>query len=196
MKYLFLSPHPDDAELACGGTMARLRREGHEVHVAVFSHCDIDLEEMHRSHATLGVETHYMDFPRREFPVHRAKILNWMLELRDMIHYPDVVFIPHISDVHQDHQTISREGERAFKMSSMLVGYTHPQNRMDGDDNYFVRLLPVDVSVKLRALDCYKSQYERLYFNRAKFRAVLEYNGIRCNSEYAESFRIIKRIDH
>lgn len=35
MRYLFLSPHPDDVEIACGATMYRLWEEHHEVHIAV-----------------------------------------------------------------------------------------------------------------------------------------------------------------
>lgn len=35
MKVLVLAAHPDDEVLGCGGTMARLAREGHEVHVAI-----------------------------------------------------------------------------------------------------------------------------------------------------------------
>ena len=37
MKILFLSPHTDDAELGCGGTIARLAEERNEIYVAVFS---------------------------------------------------------------------------------------------------------------------------------------------------------------
>jgi LmbE family N-acetylglucosaminyl deacetylase len=34
---LVLAPHTDDAELGCGGTIARLLEEGKKVSVAVFS---------------------------------------------------------------------------------------------------------------------------------------------------------------
>src|ERR1700687_1615081 len=34
---LVLAPHTDDAELGCGGTIARLLREGRDVFVAAFS---------------------------------------------------------------------------------------------------------------------------------------------------------------
>ena len=31
-RYLFIAPHPDDIEIAVGGTVARLAREGKEVY--------------------------------------------------------------------------------------------------------------------------------------------------------------------
>src|SRR5260370_37354738 len=36
-RVLLLAPHTDDAELGCGGTIARLLREGEDVFVAAFS---------------------------------------------------------------------------------------------------------------------------------------------------------------
>lgn len=42
-RILVLSPHPDDAELGCGGTIARFREEGKEVYVVVFTAADYSL---------------------------------------------------------------------------------------------------------------------------------------------------------
>ena len=36
-QVLVLAPHTDDAELGCGGTMAKLLRDGVDVYVAAFS---------------------------------------------------------------------------------------------------------------------------------------------------------------
>src|SRR4030067_870143 len=38
-KVLALGAHPDDIELGCGGSLARFRDEGSELHSAVFSTC-------------------------------------------------------------------------------------------------------------------------------------------------------------
>ncbi|MFC1821078.1 PIG-L deacetylase family protein [Thermodesulfobacteriota bacterium] len=34
-RYLVIAAHPDDEVLGCGGTVARLAREGHDVHIAI-----------------------------------------------------------------------------------------------------------------------------------------------------------------
>jgi LmbE family N-acetylglucosaminyl deacetylase len=37
MKVLVVAAHPDDEVLGCGGTIARLAREGHEIHIAIMA---------------------------------------------------------------------------------------------------------------------------------------------------------------
>jgi LmbE family N-acetylglucosaminyl deacetylase len=37
MKVLVVAAHPDDEVLGCGGTIARLAREGHEIHIAILA---------------------------------------------------------------------------------------------------------------------------------------------------------------
>jgi N-acetylglucosamine malate deacetylase 1 len=37
MRVLVVAAHPDDEILGCGGTMARLAKEGHEVHIAIMA---------------------------------------------------------------------------------------------------------------------------------------------------------------
>src|SRR5690349_24956067 len=37
-RVLAIGAHPDDLELACGGTLAKLSDSGHEVHALVLSH--------------------------------------------------------------------------------------------------------------------------------------------------------------
>jgi len=37
MSVLVVAAHPDDEILGCGGTMTRLVREGHEVHIAILA---------------------------------------------------------------------------------------------------------------------------------------------------------------
>ena len=78
---------------------------------------------------------------------------------------PDLVFIPSLSDIHQDHQTISREGLRAFKFSSIL-GYEMPWNNLSFESNAFVFLKEDNILDKICALKEYKSQSERPYANR------------------------------
>ena len=39
-RVLVLAPHTDDGEFGCGGTIARLIKEGVEVHYVAFSACE------------------------------------------------------------------------------------------------------------------------------------------------------------
>jgi LmbE family N-acetylglucosaminyl deacetylase len=42
-RVLVMSPHTDDAELGCGGTMARWMEEGAELFTAAFSTAELSL---------------------------------------------------------------------------------------------------------------------------------------------------------
>lgn len=198
MKYLFLSPHPDDIELTCGATISRLVREGHDVTVAVFSDCDVpeSISDASKAHDILNVgSTRYYYYPQRDFGSHRQDILNTIIKLRDDIR-PDVVFIPDFdSDIHQDHMVIGWEGLRAFKMTADIIGYSHSHNQVKSGNNYFVPVTYSDVEAKLEAVKCFESEQQRYYFKREAIIGIMRYYGVQCESEYAEAFRIIRKVD-
>lgn len=195
MRYLFLSPHPDDIELTCGATISRLTREGNDVTVAVFSDCDLpeSLEDASRAHDILNVgSTRYLHYPQRDFGTYRQDILNDIIRLRDAVH-PDVVFIPDFeSDIHQDHMVIGMEGLRAFKMTADIIGYSHSHNQVRNGNNYFIPVVFLDVEKKLEAIKCFTSEQERYYFNKETVIGIMRYYGVQCESEYAEAFRMIR----
>jgi len=198
MKYLFLSPHPDDVELTCGATMSKLATQGHDVAVAVFSDCDIANihADVSQAHDVLKVGiTYYFYYPRRDFLTNRQDILDTIIKLRDDTR-PDVVFIPDFdSDIHQDHQVIGWEGLRAFKMTADIIAYSHSHNQVRNGNNYFVIVSSNEVAAKMRALSFYQSESDRSYFKADAVLGIMRYYGVQCESEYAEAFRIIRRVD-
>jgi LmbE family N-acetylglucosaminyl deacetylase len=190
MIYLFLDPHPDDVELCCGATICKLK--GNEIHIAILSDCDLPEDEISGSHDVLGVTTHYRYFTNRRFSEQRQEILDCLIELNDKIK-PDVVFIPDLSDIHQDHQVIGWEALRAFKLSADIISYAHPHNQLTGDHNYFVKVNQEQVNEKIKALSKYRSQLGRFYFKRETIEGTMRYYGVKCGAEYAEAFKIIKK---
>jgi LmbE family N-acetylglucosaminyl deacetylase len=53
MKTLVIAAHPDDEVLGCGGTIARLAREGHEIYIAILGE-GITSRYLQREHADLA----------------------------------------------------------------------------------------------------------------------------------------------
>jgi len=93
---LVLSPHTDDGELGCGGTMARLAEEGARLHYAAFSKGSAIDREVLAAVRLLGVHQGGLvlyAYPTRHFPERRQDILRDLIGLRDRIH-PDLVFCP------------------------------------------------------------------------------------------------------
>ncbi|HIP32148.1 MAG TPA: PIG-L family deacetylase [Crocinitomicaceae bacterium] len=204
-KVLILAPHPDDAEFGLGGTIARLKEMGKEVHVAVFSNCEKSTpagfeigaieKEMYASFDYLGIDKehqHILDFEVREFPSKRQEILEALIVLRKEIQ-PDLVFLPSSSDVHQDHKTINEEGIRAFKHANLL-GYEMPWNNFGFTSFMYVRLDKKHLDTKIGALNCYETQKHRSYSNVDFVMSLAKIRGIQIQKEYAESFQLIRFI--
>lgn len=203
-RVLFLGAHPDD-EFGCAGTLARLTDAGAEVDVVTFSTCadlipdgfsaaDL-IAEWQAATALLGIDPDRLslhDVPNRFFPTHRQQVLDVLIELRDRDY--DLVLLPASSDIHQDHSTVSAEGIRAFKHSTIL-GYEMPMNTVRASCFAgYVRLDPEHVELKLRHAATYRSQQHRTYFDPAFIRGVAAVRGVQANAEAAEAFEVIRLI--
>ena len=131
-NFIILAHHTDDGEFGCGGTIARMLENGAEGHYVSFSICEesvpdgypIDILQTELFAATniLGFKkenVHSLRYPVRKFNFHRQDILEDIIKLRKSIR-PDLVFIPSLNDLHQDHRVIAEEGVRAFKNNTIL----------------------------------------------------------------------------
>ena len=202
-KILCLAPHPDDIELGCGGTVLRLTEMGKEVYYCAFSLCeksipkefsnDVLKEELKNSCRKLGIRDtnvyQYM-FEVREYKRDRQLILEELVKLKNEIK-PDLVFLPMPNDVHQDHCTISEEGIRAFKKSTILA-YEVPWNNFSLENNLFIELTEEQLQKKIEALKAYESQYFRSYANEEFVKSLAVVRGVQGKSKYAETFNIIR----
>jgi len=192
---LVLSPHTDDGELGCGGTMARLAEEGARLHYAAFSRGSAIDREVLAAVRLLGVHQGGVvmyDYPTRYFHERRQDILQDILNLRDKIR-PDLVFAPSSADTHQDHQVVAAEAARAFK-STTLLGYELPWNATTFETRCFWPLEKRHIEKKVAAVQCYGTQSKRDYtrpeylWGAAVMRGVCLGNGAR----FAEAFEVIR----
>jgi len=193
MKVLVLSPHTDDAELGCGGTMARLTSENADVTLFAFSYANREMlkEETREALGILGVRNYQiLDFKVRDFPRQRQEILQVLYEY-DKDNNPDLVLVPSRVDLHQDHQVLTQEAMRAFKRCTIL-GYELSWNNIQFTTNYFVRLAKEDSDRKIAALKCYHSQKDKYYFDEDFLRGLLKVRGAQIQTEFAEAFEVIR----
>ena len=204
-KILVLAPHTDDAEFGCGSTISRLIENGNEVYFAAFSACeqsvlkdfpsDILITEVKAASKTLGVKDENLilfDYEVRTFNYRRQEILDTIISLKKDIK-PDVVFIPSLNDIHQDHATISNEAFRAFKFSSVLC-YELPWNNISFSTSCFMVLEEKHVLKKIEALKQYKSQAHRPYASEEFIRSLARVRGVQINTNYAECFEMLRWI--
>jgi LmbE family N-acetylglucosaminyl deacetylase len=204
-KILILAPHTDDGEFGCGGTIAKLVDEGHDVYYAAFSACqqsvlpqfpsDILITEVKAATKVLGIKPENLilfDYDVRTFGYHRQEILDDLIKLRTDIN-PDIIFMPEKNDVHQDHRTIAEEGLRAFKYASIL-SYELVWNNITFTTSSFVHLSEEHVKTKVAALKEYQSQAHRPYSSESFVRSLAQVRGVQIGADYAESFDVIRWI--
>ncbi|MCB0280679.1 MAG: PIG-L family deacetylase, partial [Calditrichaeota bacterium] len=165
-RALILAPHTDDGEFGCGGTIAKYIDQGHDVYYAAFSACkqsvlpdfpeDILVTEVKNATKTLGIKSDHLilfDFEVRTFNYYRQEILQKIIEIRNEIK-PDIVFMPSVNDIHQDHHTIANEGIRAFKFSTIMC-YEVPWNNFTFNTSSFIYLSENHIEAKINALKEY-----------------------------------------
>jgi N-acetylglucosamine malate deacetylase 1 len=204
-KALVLAPHTDDGEFGCGGTIAKMIEQGTEVYMAAFSACeqsvlkkyppDILISELKEATGLLGIPPKNLflyDYQVRIFSERRQDILQTIIDLRTKIN-PDVVFMPSLDDIHQDHYTIAQEGLRAFKFSTILT-YEMPWNNLTFTTSSFVKLEEKHIAIKVQALEAYRSQAHRPYSTEAFIRSLAMTRGVQINTAFAETFNVIRLI--
>jgi LmbE family N-acetylglucosaminyl deacetylase len=202
-RVLVLAPHTDDGEFGCGGTIARLLEQGAELRYVAFSIATKSLpegfppdtlaREVREATAAIGIPEDGLvlhDFEVRTFPERRQDILELLIELGEAWP-PDVVFMPSLHDVHQDHQVVAAEGLRAFKRTTVL-GYEIPWNNFNFDYQAYVALERGHVERKVAALGKYESQQHRNYANPDYIWNLARTRGINVNRDYAEVFEVYR----
>lgn len=200
---LILAPHTDDGEIGAGGFIAKLIDAGADVTYIAFSIAeesvpdgfpkDILKTEVKLATATLGIKPERLivfNFRVRRFDAVRQEILEELIKIRKKNDF-DLVLVPSMCDLHQDHSVISREGVRAFKGTTIL-GYELIWNKLSSSNNLFVKLESKHIERKIAALQCYNSQYGRSYVSKDFVFALAHTRGVQIGSQYAESFEVIR----
>jgi len=202
-RVLVLAPHTDDGELGCGGTIARLREAGVQVVYAAFSTARQSLpaglpddtlkHEVVAATARLGIpreDLRIFDYEVRKLSYSRQDVLEDLVRIRRE-YAPDLVFMPSLHDVHQDHTTVAEEGLRAFK-GVTLLGYELIWNNLTFITNCFVRLEERHVERKAQALSEYSSQSDKAYASLDFIRSLARTRGVQIGAEFAECFEVVR----
>jgi len=198
-----LAPHTDDGELGAGGTIAKLIENGADVYYFAFSTAeqsvpngfasDILKTEVKSATKKLGIKEENViiyNYEVRKLNYARQEILEDLIVRREKL-FPDLVLMPSLNDIHQDHSTIAEEGLRAFKGTTIL-GYELIWNNLTFDTTSFVKLDKKYIQAKVDALHEYKSQGSRDYMSKEFIFALAKTRGVQIGAEFAESFEVIR----
>lgn len=202
---LVLAPHTDDGEFGCGASITKFINHGSEVYYAAFSLAEESVPEpfpknileteVKQATLQLGIKPENLLLFRykvRNFANERQSILEDLVKLsRDLS--PDLVFMPSLNDLHQDHTTIATEGLRAFKKTTIL-SYELPWNNISFLNSCFITFSQKELDQKVAALNCYNSQKGRNYASEIFIRSLAITRGTQIGASYAEVFEVIRLI--
>lgn len=216
---LVIAPHPDDEVLGAGGTIARMADAGREVHVCIvtrgrpphFSEDQVATirREAAAAHAGLGVtQTHWLDFGAAELAETPHRDLNMALGalVRDLA--PEVLFIPHLGDIHLDHQLVftsalvaSRPHQAAFPTTILAyetvseTNWNAPYLTPPFTPNVFVDIAAT-LDRKLAAFAAFKSQVRPAPHERSveSLKALATLRGAAMHRTACEAFVLIRHL--
>ncbi len=186
---LVIAAHPDDEVLGCGGTMARLRAEGHDVKIAILGE-GMTSRYRTREEADRSLLAHLRDHSRRaaevldvkdlflyELPDNRfdtLPILDVVKIIEDLVqkHSPQTVFTHGCADLNVDHQVTHRAVLTATRPTvGHCVRNLYVFEIPSSTDWSFHRLVPgfepntffnieSSLEVKKRAMACYETEVQ------------------------------------
>jgi LmbE family N-acetylglucosaminyl deacetylase len=198
LSVLALGAHPDDIEIAAGGTLLSLadRHPGMRVrYVLLTGTPDRGLEARAAARAftpgaDLEVELH--DLPDGRLPAVYGQVKE-ILEGVAQSFRPDVILAPFAGDAHQDHRTVAELVPTAFR-DQLYLAYEIP--KWDGDvtrPNAYFPLTDEIARQKVELLGkCYPSQQGRDWWGEETFLALARLRGMECRARYAEAFTCAK----
>ena len=209
MKIIAIGAHLDDIEIACGGTLAKAIKAGHEVRVLIMSKSGYTnkdgivqrtdeqaVEEGVKALHTLGItEIEILDFPTKDIPF-RSDVVN-AIDVRIAAFNPDIIFTHHPCDTHQAHEGVAKASIAAARRKNTVFFY-EPITPSGRSYVPFKPSLYVDIEstlcMKIASLKCHKSEYN-------KFGAEDWIEGVRCRcgfrgyeigKKYAEAFEVLR----
>lgn len=204
-SFLIIGPHPDDQELGMGGTIAKLVKQGHHVHLIDMTNGEPTprgspeqrAREASQAAQILGVQRTLLGLTNRQ--VTHTLQARHQLAAQIRIHRPNVLFVPYMPDAHPDHVAVTRIAEDArfdakltktdipgqpwhpkriiYYFCTHLKLNIHPTFCIDVSDT---------VDQKMQAIACYESQMTPELIRQVRLTG--DYFGSRIGTQHAEPF--------
>ncbi len=214
---LAFSPHPDDADLACGGLLLKLKGMGYTTGIVDLTEAELSSngDPDTRRKETLNASKILKLDIRENLKIGDSAVANNLenrLKIIEIIrkYKPALAVIPYKKDRHPDHENSSKLLKDAIFMSGLKnfktdIEFHKPKIVISYMLNYqFKPNFIVDISdyyiQKMEVFAAYKSQFGReddgqsTYINSRYFYDLItsrnKYYGLKVNVEYGEPFLI------
>ena len=192
---LAIGAHPDDLELGCGATLAKLISQGVHVRALVLTKgtrgcSDRDNREAETREALdrLGVKDFVQhDLPDTQLPAFLNEVIHLICEqVQDL--NPQRVYTMFREDRHQDHRAVHEASMVACRPVPQILGYETPSSQPAFTPSVWEPIDERFLVLKIAALMSHVSQAHRLYMQGDQVRAIARFHGYQINSGPCEAF--------
>lgn len=222
-KVLIIAAHPDDEALGCGGTAARLVKEGHEVYTVILgegitSRDDTRQREkreaeiarlkqqIHEANHIIGVkEVFSFDFPDNRFDtVPLLDIVKVIEKVKEKVS-PHILFTHFENDLNIDHQIVYRAVMTASRpLPGETVKEIYSFEVLSSTEWCFPLTFSPDcffditqtIDIKIAALEKYRDELKEYPHSRSikGMRLNAEQWGMKTGVSYAEAFKVVRLV--
>lgn len=207
---LVVSTHPDDETIGCGGSLLRLKNEGHN------TYCIYATNGNNHQQKIIPIinqeygfkKTYSLNFP--ELEIDDISLNTLIPALSNVINElkPEMIFVPNRSDIHSDHRRIFQAliaVTKSFRfpfIKKILMYEVISETDFSPalPENHFQPNVYIDISCyfdkKLKIYNHFESEIlpEPLTRSIQTLIAHNRYRGSIINVEYAEAFMLLKEI--
>lgn len=196
-RVLAVGAHPDDLELGCGGTLAKLADSGHEIRGLVMTHGEQggdarlrpdEARDSGRFVGMRGIEVH--GFTDTRLADHAVEMVGVIEEAIRRFN-PDIVLTHSRHDQHQDHQAVHLATLRAARRHSSILCYESPSATADFSPSVFVDITD-HIDVKTSAVGAHVDQSGKPYMSGERVRGLAVYRGGQAKVRHAEGYEPVR----
>jgi len=218
-RILFVSPHPDDETLGCGGTILKHNAMGDEIYWLIMTNISVEagyngirVRDRQLEIELVAKEYGFKNVFKLDFPttgldiVGRSQLIGAVSDTISKI-MPAVIYLPNRNDVHSDHNITfdtvisSAKSFRCPFIKKLLAYEVISETEFSSPfHNTFVPNNFSDISgyldKKISIMKIYKNEMGDHPFPRSieNINALATYRGSVAGVKYAEAFMVLKEI--
>jgi LmbE family N-acetylglucosaminyl deacetylase len=199
-RVLAIGAHPDDIEIAAGGTLAKMRDAGYQIAALVLTQgekggdADNRQNEARSGAEFLGVDNiEVLDCTDTRLMTDAVDVTNAIEAMIEKSN-PNIIFTHSNHDIHQDHQLVFESTLRAARNTrTTILCYESPSVTQDFRPTYFVDVGKY-VDIKIQAIREHRDQRKKTYMKPELIRSKLSFRGGQAKVDYAEGFEVVRMI--
>jgi len=214
MDIIVIAAHPDDEVLGMGGTIKKLSKAGHKIHLCVVSDGSAGVKNKDKmissrknscmkSSNLLGIDSiDFLDLPDMKLDNIPQLEINLRLEKLIKKYKPLVVYTTPYSDFHKDHQKIHECTLVATRPVAsnveQLFSYEIPGTVKTAFNPNYYENISKELSYKIKAFKFYTTEIQKFPHPRSSesIENLAIHRGIEAGIRKAEAFRLIRYISN